>query len=93
MKEFVSTFHRLQQTNGVFEDREFPPTGRSLGPREAAKGYKWVRAKDLGGEYTLFESDESTLVQPEDVRQGQLGNCYFLASVSALTNKNPHLVE
>ena len=28
-----------------------------------------------------------------DVRQGELGNCYFLASVSALVDKYPSLVS
>ena len=44
----------------------------------------WLRAKDIfpQGKYSLFVDDISI----DDVRQGSLGNCYFMSSLAAMTS-------
>ncbi len=42
----------------------------------------WLRPEEIfGNEYALFEGK----IEFDDVRQGSIGNCYFMASISALT--------
>lgn len=42
----------------------------------------WLRPEEIfGTEYALFEGK----IEFDDVRQGSIGNCYFMASISALT--------
>lgn len=42
----------------------------------------WLRPNEIfGPEYALFEGK----IEFDDVRQGSIGNCYFMASISALT--------
>ena len=41
----------------------------------------WGRAKDVFGNHSLFGDDG---IKPSDVRQGFIGNCWFLAAASGL---------
>ena len=43
--------------------------------------FKWCRPSEIWkGEIELFSNG----IEPNDINQGFLGNCYFLASLSAL---------
>ena len=50
--------------------------------------HQWKRVRDIKkGEWKLFEGK----IEFEDVKQGSLGDCYFLSAISALT-KYPNLL-
>ena len=77
-------------------DKEFPPEKRSLVGSPTPRDYKgqfdvvqFKRAKDLFGEgnYDVFRG-----VSPNDIRQGSLGNCYFLCSLASLA-EYPDLIK
>ena len=48
---------------------------------EAIKGLTWRKPNDLfrGKEFSLFKG-----IQADDIKQGILGNCYFLSSIAAI---------
>ena len=61
---------------------EFPPGPRALFREERATNPEviWRRAADFLGENANIYGDG---VLPSDIKQGALGNCWFLASLAA----------
>jgi len=65
-----------------YEDKEFPAGDLSVG--RAMKNVVWLRAEEFcEGEPKLFCDG----IEPDDIRQGALGDCYFLSSLSVLAEK------
>lgn len=59
--------------------------------REKHEGTAWERPED-GQVFVQGEGDE-TAVHGNDVAQGQLGDCYFMASMMAVANVSPESIE
>ena len=84
-----------QDHNILFVDKEFPPHNSSLVGRPVQKDYNgkwdsidWSKAQDIfKGDYELFRG-----IDPTDIRQGALGNCYFLCALASLA-EYPDLVR
>ena len=94
--------------NKMFTDQNFPPTEASLMALDKSnkpideRAYKenkddinpkeieFIRISELykGQKYDLF-LDETTI---DDIKQGGLGDCYFLSSLASLT-KYPQLID
>ena len=78
-------------------DPNFPHNETSLYDRELPRESRhnewsqfiWKRPQDVYGEgnFCLYETPG-----PNDIKQGQLGNCYFLASLSAIA-EYPERIE
>ena len=83
--------------NGIlFVDKEFPPEKASLCLSPPHPEYNgqfdkivWKRAAELFGEgqYDIFKG-----ITPSDIRQGALGNCYFLCALASLAEQ-PELIK
>lgn len=96
IKEFVLLFEKLSKTGEKFVDKDFPASDKSLGPKEIEKKLIWLRPEEFWDkDYHLFVKDEETgqTIDPSDIVQGDLGDCYFLSSISSIANKDPHLIE
>lgn len=79
-----------------FVDQQFPPNQASLAgnpPHPEYRGQfnslKWAKAEDIFGKgnYEVFRG-----IEPNDIRQGSLGDCYFLCSLAALAEQ-PSLIR
>ena len=55
---------------------------------DMGKPDRWVRARMLGNSSEAVLFDE---VRPQDVKQGHVGDCYLLASLSALAQQPQRL--
>ena len=85
-----------KQNQILFVDKEFPPEKASLCLEPPHPEYRgqfdrivWKRADELFGEgqYDIFKG-----ISPSDIRQGALGNCYFLCSLASLAEQ-PELIK
>jgi len=72
--------------NRKFEDKDFPPTEASLFPKRK-DGLRavtsWKRMDEFGAEAELFKDG----VDAGDVKQGALGDCWFLSSLCVLAGQ------
>ena len=84
-----------------FKDEEFPAASQSLIENWKDKSddiqalvgdwkkYEWIRASEIPS----LNDDEGKLavfagnIEPADIKQGALGDCYFLSVLSVLTEK------
>lgn len=71
-------------------DPNFPPTQKSLfdkkldhGDPSRFEGIEWIRATDLYDNPKLFVGG----IEPCDVKQGMLDDCYFLACLSNMAER------
>ena len=89
---------------GVWIDDEFPPTMYSLcngevgfGEHPAWRKYVWRRASDVYGRcgrpLKMFNSVDpaDNSIDPTDVMQGVLGDCYFLGAVACLAEESQRI--
>lgn len=85
-----------QANNVRFKDQEFPPDKSSLVKPNISRDYngswdhiQWARADQIfgPGNYQVFNG-----ISPNDIKQGSLGNCYFLCALSSLA-EYPSLIE
>lgn len=77
----------MQEFKGEkFTDTQFKGDNNSLGEKCTNRGVEmWVRASQCPGKTcTLYKDKVSAL----DVKQGALGDCYFLSAISVLGDKN-----
>ncbi len=92
-------------SDDVYTDKEFPPHKNTIlsipkfGPcknKENSKklntiieSIEFKRADEIfGKDWEIFKGK----LEVDDIKQGKLGNCYFLSAVAALVSKNPNLI-
>jgi calpain-15 len=82
-------FNKLYEDLGKsrYVDSSFPATISSLTDNvkrfSKAKTIKWKSASEIFEECKVFEGK----VEPGDIKQGGLGDCYFLSSLSVLAER------
>lgn len=70
-----------------FVDASFPPKLSTIGPNDKLdadmKSSLWLRPGQIfNSDYELFED-----IEVEDIKQGSLGVCYYLATLSSLAER------
>lgn len=82
--------------DGAWTDEEFPPTADSICIASEAdermedlrERVVWKRATEIFEDPVIFSSD----INPDDINQTNIGSCYFLAALSAMT-EFPELIK
>jgi len=79
----------------VWEDPKFPPTPESLcwdWSKKQKRAEEWRKLvwRRLSPGHRVFPDGG---LHPADIKQGSVGNCYFLASLSALAHRGRELAE
>lgn len=82
--KYKKIIEKYKKDKVLFEDKQFPPNEQSLGAGCTNRGVaKWVRASTVPGT-AVYKGK----IDPRDVVQGALGDCYFLSAMSVLGDGN-----
>ena len=97
VKKPAEVKRRCMATGKKFDDEEFPPDDSSLCKDWSTADYQtqddwrnfgWKRVDEIYNQpIKVFEG-----IEPNDIKQGQLGDCYFLSVLSAMA-EFPHRIE
>jgi hypothetical protein len=95
--KYLEVLEEVKIKGEPFTDEVFPPNEFSLirdwdDPEVAAvvkhwRKFNWIRATDIeelndkDGQLSVFAGE----IEPSDIKQGELGDCYFLSVLSILT--------
>ena len=101
-------FSQIIPKDNIFTDSYFPPEFNSLVPVDENgkiilpkdvemneisewEEYEWKRAQEIfnSNNFQVFENK----IEPDDILQGNIGNCYFLAAVASLAGFGEDLVS
>ena len=96
-KEEVDNFYELLASHKVYSDDDFTPDASAIwwSNIDTADGeinkiqISWKRATDLKPKHTLFGKG----ISPDDIIQGNVSNCWFLAAACSIADVDPGLVE
>ena len=89
-KEELPDFYSIYAGDSEFNDASFSHESEDVlawanqdeTNRWANHGITWKRIKDIYSDHTLFGKNGIT---PQDLRQGDIGNCWFMSSASAIS--------
>lgn len=76
-----------ERNGSLFTDPEFPPNEESLN-HHSDREITWRRLSEIMPDYKLVDGG----IRPADIQQGNVGDCYFLASLASLAEE-PSRIE
>ena len=79
VEKFKKIIEQFKATGEKFVDKQFPANDSSLGSHTISNTKGWKRAEGL----SIYDGK----VTANNVRQGAIGDCYFLSAISVLGNK------
>lgn len=83
---------QVPEALGIFVDPYFSPNDRSVflgSDKKLSTAVHWRRPKSFfKGNYSVFLDN----IEPNDIKQGQLGDCWFMCALASLAER-PALVE
>ena len=96
-KEAISKIEQIILEGKPWTDPDFPPQLSSIYNTSRDKYYdrnlfdslEWRRASDIYSRPVVFDNG----IAPDDIVQGALGNCYFLACLSSLAEFPDHVKD
>jgi calpain len=89
-QDFLVLREKLADSGTLFEDPEFPAIQSSISHTgKASTKYVWLRPKEICKNPEFFVEGYSRF----DVRQGTIGDCWFLAALANLTQNEKYFKE
>lgn len=88
--EYSDLYERmLKMKTGRYTDEEFPPNDPSIGSQSYSNNIMWKRPEAfIEGELAVF----SGTIEPKDVKQGRLGDCYLMSAISLISDR-PEIIK
>lgn len=81
--EYEEVYSDFKDSGKKFIDQTFPANEFSLGDIQGFRESKWKRISEIIQSPVLF----GDRIEPNQVIQGSLGDCYFLSAFAALAEK------
>ncbi len=78
--KYKELLEECRKSNTNFVDKTFPANKTSLDFSIPNREIIWKRISEIIPNCTMVENG----INPADIQQGNIGDCYFLASISAL---------
>ena len=83
-QKYYKILEEVSKNNELYTDEQFPADDSSLGEGCMNRGVaRWIRASEMDN-CMLYKGE----IDPRDVFQGALGDCYFLSAMSVLGDVN-----
>eukprot|EP01126_Amoeba_proteus_P048862 TRINITY_DN5670_c0_g1_i7.p1 TRINITY_DN5670_c0_g1~~TRINITY_DN5670_c0_g1_i7.p1 ORF type:complete len:678 (-),score=122.50 TRINITY_DN5670_c0_g1_i7:107-2140(-) len=80
-QQYLSIISACKASGTKWNDPDFKPISSSIGNvKVKGEDPEWRRASEIWSNPKLFSDG----ISPHDIKQGSLGNCYFLAALSVL---------
>lgn len=90
-QKYTSLLNDLKAQKKKFTDSDFPPEKSSLAPPSSQGEYRdvvaWKRAAEVFKNPQLFEGK----IEPNDIMQGNLGDCYLLSTFAAIAEDSSRI--
>lgn len=77
---------------GIFEEIDPNEIVKPL-PEHKDQYYKKLSDKEDDTVLYLKDKKQVAAVQIDDIKQGEIGNCYFMSAIGAIANCNPEFIE
>lgn len=82
--------HVVQQTGGIAPKSTLQ---RKLTPKKTKIGNQVYKYRKIEGKAFVKGTGDTNYVDPNDVKQGSLGDCYLLAAMMAVAKSNPSAIQ
>jgi len=83
----------VEKIGGQPEPAKDPKKDPTVNPDTESEHVKGAEYTEIKGAPFIQGAKDTTDIQANDVSQGQLGDCYFIASLAALAHTNPELIR
>lgn len=83
---------------GWSPEKECPDAQAAYKSEPSGANYNWVKTACAGyvpvaGQAFIQGAGDSCCIDPNDVEQGTIGDCYLMAGLMAIANQNPSLIK
>lgn len=87
--DYNALVEQYKTSKELWEDIQFPPAPSSFGDIPEIKEYSWKRLSKIVTDPVLFDGR----IEPQDIIQGALGDCYFLSAIAALAEREVRITQ
>ena len=87
IKKGPADYKAVLKSNKPYEDKDFPHDHRAIHPDERSDDIMWTRARYIVPNASTFGAKN----EPGDIKQGGLGDCYFLAACSSIAERDERI--
>jgi hypothetical protein len=86
-QSYTEIKRKCLESNALFEDNKFPAKKSSLGKTPLQKNVVWKRPSEICDNPQFIVNS----IEPNDIDQGSLGNCWFISAAAAVASNDEYI--